>query len=86
MGASFGIHRRFRKDLFSNSNREHFDPLFQNIVETKVGDILRDLSSCSGRDSVIFSFADIKTFSTSCKQKGHAEGMEYITRSVVAIP
>ena len=24
------------EDLFSNSNREHFDPLFQNIVDTKV--------------------------------------------------
>ena len=32
------------EDLSSNSNREHFDPLFQNIVDTKVGDILRDLS------------------------------------------
>ena len=55
--------------LFSISNREHFDPPFQKIIDTKVCDILRDISSCLDRDSVNFSCAVIKNVLNQLKTK-----------------
>ena len=50
----------FFEDLYSYSNCEHFDPMFQNIVDTRVVAIMHELSSPSDRDLVNFTEADIR--------------------------
>ena len=55
----------FFEDLYSYSNCEHFDPMFQNIVDTRVAAIMHELSSPSYRDSVNLTDADIRKSLTS---------------------
>ena len=50
----------FFEDLYSYSNCEYFDPMFQNIVDTRIADIMHELSSPSDRDSVNFTDAVIR--------------------------
>ena len=50
----------FFEDLYSYSNCEYFDPMFQNIVDTRIAAIMHELSSPSDRDSVNFTDAVIR--------------------------
>ncbi|MES9994111.1 MAG: reverse transcriptase family protein [Candidatus Thiodiazotropha sp.] len=57
------------RDLYSDTERIHFDPLFKNIVDSRVQEITDELSSCPDRDSIVFSVSDIKSVIKDLKSK-----------------
>ena len=57
------------RDMYSDTERMHFDPLFKNIVDWRIQEIKHELSFCPDRDSIVFSPIDIKNVIKDIKTK-----------------
>ena len=57
------------RELYSDTERTHFDPLFRNIVDTRVENILQELSTSPDSDSVTFTADNIKKVIKGLKTK-----------------
>ena len=58
------------RELYSDTERPHFDSLFRNIVDTRVENILQELSTSPDSDSVTFTTDNIKKVMKACGKDG----------------
>ena len=56
-------------ELHSDTERSHFDPLFKSIIDTRVDNILQELSKTPDTDSVTFTADNVKETTRSLKTK-----------------
>lgn len=66
------------RDIYSDIDRMHFDPLFKNIVDWRTQEIKHELSFCPDRDSIVFSPTDVDNVIKDIKTKKHVAGMVFI--------
>lgn len=57
------------QNLYSDTERPQFDRLFQNDVDSRAGEILRELSSCPNNKPVSFTAEDINNVTKTLKTK-----------------
>ena len=57
------------RELYSDTERSHFDPLFKTIIDTRVDNILQELSNTPDADSVTFTADNVKETIRSLKTK-----------------